>query len=221
MKVELTNISKYYEGNLIHALDNISFTVEPGQIVGLMGPSGSGKTTLLNIISTMDRPSSGQVALNDRLLDQLKPWPLFRARNIGFIFQFHHLLPHLTLLENVELPMLATEPSKRIRRKRASYLLEKVGLSHIQKKYANRISGGERQRAAIARALANSPKLILADEPTGNVDSHTGMRIMSDVIDYCHEHGSTLIVATHNREIANLTNYVINLSNGRLQQDKS
>ena len=220
MKVELSNISKYYEGKLIHALDNISLTVEAGQIVGLMGPSGSGKTTLLNIISTMDRPSRGRVALNGRLLAQLKPWPLFRARNIGFIFQFHHLLPHLTLLENVELPMLATEPSKKIRMKRASRLLEKVGLSRLQKKYASRISGGERQRAAIARALANSPKLILADEPTGNVDSHTGIRIMSDVIDYCHQHGSTLIVATHNSEIADMTGYVLNLSNGHLRPDK-
>ncbi len=218
MKVELEEISKYYEGNLIHALDNISFTVKPGQIVGLMGPSGSGKTTLLNIISTMDRPSSGQVTLDGKILAHLKPWPLFRARNIGFIFQFHHLLPHLTLLENVELPMLVTDTSKKNRRERASQLLEKVGLSHKLKSYANRISGGERQRAAIARALANSPKLILADEPTGNVDSHTGKQIMSDVIDYCHKHGSTLIVATHNSEIAALTNGVIYLGNGRLQK---
>ncbi len=216
MKISIANVSKSYDRRLTQALSNISLSVESGQIIGLMGPSGSGKSTLLNIVSTMDQPTSGDVKVNGRHLQQMKPWSLFRARHIGFIFQFHYLLPQLTLQENVEIPMVVIEKSRKVRSSKAKHLLQKVDLFHKRHAFANRISGGERQRTAIARSLANSPKLILADEPTGNVDTDTGMKIMTFVIEYCREHATTMIVATHNHEIAQLTDRTIYLKNGQI-----
>jgi len=169
------------------------------------------------MISTMDQPTSGRVHVDGKNIQQIKPLSLFRAKHIGFVFQFHHLLPHLTLQENVEIPMVVIERSKKTRSSKAEYLLEKVGLYEKRHAFANRISGGERQRTAIARSLANNPELILADEPTGNVDTHTGLEIMTFMIDHCREHATTLLVATHNHEIAQLTERIIYLKNGQLE----
>jgi lipoprotein-releasing system ATP-binding protein len=217
MEIELNDVVKYYDGALVKALNGVSLTVRGGEIISLLGPSGSGKSTLLNVMSTMDGQSSGRVSFDGRSVSRYRPLARFRARHIGFVFQFHHLISHLTLLENVELPMMVFEKVGKLRRDKASELLANMGLSAKQNALPNRISGGERQRGAIARALANNPDIILADEPTGNVDTETGQMVVSYIINYCREYKATLIMATHNQEIADMTDRRILIRNGLVE----
>jgi ABC-type lipoprotein export system ATPase subunit len=217
MDIELKDVVKNYDGVLVEALKGITLTVTHGEIVSLLGPSGSGKSTLLNIMSTMDFQTRGTVKIGGRDIADCRPLDRFRARHIGFVFQFHHLISHLTLLENVELPMMVFGKSAKFRREKARNLLGHMGLSKKKHHFPNYVSGGERQRAAIARALANQPDIVLADEPTGNVDTETGLVVMSYIVDYCRETGASLIMATHNKELADLTSRKISIKNGLIQ----
>jgi putative ABC transport system ATP-binding protein len=214
--IRLQNISKEYEDGRIKALQDICCLVEAGEFIALTGPSGSGKSTLLNIISTVDCPTSGLLWIDGKPRDALKPFDRFRARTIGFIFQFHHLLPHLTALENIELAMYPIEKSYQKRHFRALELLRSVGLKNRKGAYPTKLSGGERQRVAVARALANRPGILLADEPTGSVDQKTGNEIMELLLSHCRTSGATILVATHNRDIAHRADRTIHLDNGAI-----
>ena len=215
--LEVNNVYKAYEGGLIPALNDVSLILNKGEIYALMGPSGCGKSTLLNIIGTLDFPTSGSVNYVDKRVDHLEPIHKFRHKTIGFIFQFHHLLPVLTLQENVEIPLLANKNiTDKARQKKASGLLDELGLKNKKGAYANRVSGGERQRAAIARALANEPLLILADEPTGSVDSKTADIILKKLIFYTKNINGTLLIATHDENIANLADTIIRMKDGKI-----
>lgn len=214
--IEVRNLVRHYDNGAIKALNGVSLTIDSGEVVALMGPSGSGKSTLLNLMSTIDKPTDGEILINGIRLKPHQAANGFRARTIGFVFQFHHLIPHLTLTENVEIPMLAVSQAKAVRRRRAHDLLEQVGLAHKKSAFPNRVSGGERQLAAIARSLANDPKIIMADEPTGSVDTVTGDRIVDHLISVCREKRLTMVMATHNIDIAGKADRIIYLRNGCL-----
>lgn len=214
--IRLERLGKTYERESVSAVRGISLCVDEGEAVALMGPSGCGKTTLLNLIAAMEQRSSGEIFVGGRPLEDYRPYHRYRAELIGFIFQFHHLVPALTLLENVELPMYARRVSAPERKKRASDLLESIGLASRMHAYPNRVSGGERQRAAIARSLANHPSLILADEPTGSVDSVTGEQVVQYLLEYCRGSGSTLLMVTHNAAMAALLDRVVTMQDGQL-----
>jgi putative ABC transport system ATP-binding protein len=182
-----------------------------------MGPSGSGKSTLINLIGALDVPTSCVVVLNGRSLSTARNLDVVRAKEVGFIFQLHNLIPTLTAVENVEIPMMAVGVSRGERKSRAVDLLTQVGLSHRLNSVATRLSGGERQRVSIARALANRPGLILADEPTGDVDSKTGEQIMACIHEARRQSGATLVVVTHNPDIARGAERTLYMKDGLLQ----
>lgn len=217
----LQNITKAFDNGLVKALNGVSLEVETGEVISIMGHSGCGKSTLLNLIGALDWPTSGAVRFLGREIGAYGPLHLFRATYIGFIFQFHHLLPHLTLLENVEMPMYALPIPRSERRAKAQALLEAVGLSHRTRFTPTRVSGGERQRAAAARALVNDPKMILADEPTGNLDTETGNELVEFIIRFCRQRAITLIIATHNAEIAAKGGRVVHMKNGAITAVRS
>jgi ABC-type lipoprotein export system ATPase subunit len=214
MMFNIKNVFKTYDNGMVKALSGLSMTVGENEIVAVMGPSGSGKSTLLSLMGTLDRPTAGQILYKDRELFSHLPLHRFRSRNIGFIFQFHHLLPSLTLLENVELPLIPFGISAAERRSRAGSLLEQMGLASRQSFLPPKTSGGERQRAAIARALVHKPEVILADEPTGNLDTETGEMVMNLFIAKCRERGSTAVIATHNPEVAAMADRQLFMRNG-------
>ncbi|MBN1848533.1 MAG: ABC transporter ATP-binding protein [Deltaproteobacteria bacterium] len=214
--IRLENISKTYDRGMIKALNGLSCQIKAGEIVALTGPSGSGKTTLLSIMGLIDTPTQGEVWLLGKPLKELKPFDKFRAIHIGFIFQLHHLMPHINTLGNVEIPMFSLERSHKKRRQKAYELLEAVGLDHKAHIYPTNLSGGERQRVAVARAFANSPRIILADEPTGNLDSETGELVLELILNQCRVRGNTVVIATHNSEIADRSDRTIRLKNGRI-----
>jgi putative ABC transport system ATP-binding protein len=218
--IEVKDLKKYYDQGLVKALNGISFKVERGEIVSIMGPSGCGKSTLLNLIGTLDLPTEGEIWFDGKRIMEYRPMHAFRARTIGFVFQFHHLIPNLSLVENVELPMFSLPVSKRVRRNRAVDLLKEMGLQERMDSLPTKISGGERQRVAIARAMINDPQLILADEPTGSVDTTTGNRILDFLVNLCDQKKVTMIIATHNHEVAAKTNRVIKMRNGLFENDK-
>jgi putative ABC transport system ATP-binding protein len=215
--IEVRRLTKYYDDGSVKALNGVSLRIEKGEIVSLVGPSGSGKSTLLNLIGTIDQPTGGQICINGKTITDYKPFDVFRARTIGFIFQLHHLLPHLTLVENVEIAMYRKGIRRNVRRKKALRLLHRVGLMEKVNSFPTKISAGERQRAAIARALANDPQILLADEPTGSIDTETGDRILDFVIDQCRNENMTMIIATHNYEVAERTDRTIYIKNGLIQ----
>jgi putative ABC transport system ATP-binding protein len=217
--VETKNLTRTYgDGEVIHALDNVSLRVAQGELVAVMGPSGSGKSTLLNIIGALDRPTSGQVFVNGRDLAEIQNLDGFRAKSVGFMFQLHNLLPTLTALENVEVPMIGYQGA-RARRARALELLSLVGLDDRMNHLPNQLSGGQRQRVAAARALANSPPLILADEPTGNLDTSAGQELMHLLQELNQSQGTTFLVVTHDPAIARLTNRVVVMADGRIVRE--
>jgi ABC-type lipoprotein export system ATPase subunit len=215
--IRTKDLVKRYDAAGITALGGVSIDVDRGQYLCIMGPSGSGKSTLLNLIGALDVPTSGEIHLNGRSLSAERNLDGVRAREVGFIFQLHNLIPTLTSAENVEIPMMAVGVPRRERRLRAVELLTQVGLSHRLDSIATRLSGGERQRVSIARALANRPTVILADEPTGDVDSKTGDQIMACIQDARKKSGATLVVVTHNPELARGADRTLHMKDGCVQ----
>ena len=218
--VETRELTKIYgNGNEVVALDHVSMTIQRGEFVAVMGPSGSGKSTLLNMLGALDRPSSGQVIVDGQDLARVKSLDRFRGRTVGFIFQLHNLLPTLSALENVEVPMRGQAGSARKQRQRAEQLLELAGLGDRMHHLPGQLSGGQRQRVAVARALANEPALILADEPTGSLDTQAGDEIMALLADLNQKQGTTLIVVTHDRRVAQATRRILSMQDGRIVDD--
>lgn len=216
--IRMSGVSKVYTlGDVsINALDNVDLDVRKGEYLSVVGPSGSGKSTLLNMIGCIDSPSSGSVYLEGRDISHLSDRELTKIRlhKIGFVFQQFYLIPTLNALENVEFPMKEARVPREERRRRASELLEKVGLGNRLRHYPNQLSGGEQQRVAIARALANSPSIILADEPTGEVDSRTSDTIVGMLKDLNEREGMTVIVVTHDQEVARHGHRIIEMKDG-------
>jgi putative ABC transport system ATP-binding protein len=221
--IEVQNLGKTYEigSEKIFALKNINFLVERGEFIAIMGQSGSGKSTLMNLLGCLDTPSEGKYFINGREVSSLSEDELAHIRNreIGFIFQVFHLLPRSTALHNVELPLIYSGVKKSIRLDIAQEALRSVELSDRMAHRPNELSGGQRQRVAIARALVNNPSLILADEPTGNLDSKTGEEIVG-IFGHLHRQGHTIIMVTHNQELANLTQRVFYLKDGEIIREE-
>ena len=204
----------------IHALRGVSISIERGEYVAIMGPSGSGKSTLMNLIGCLDTPSKGTYLLNDKEVSLMNDNELARIRNeeIGFVFQTFNLLPRATALHNVELPLVYAGMPKKARLEQAKAAMEKVELTHRMTHKPNELSGGQRQRVAIARALVNDPSILLADEPTGNLDSKTGVEIMQ-LFARLHQGGNTIIVVTHEADIAAQAHRVIAIRDGQVEKD--
>jgi ABC-type lipoprotein export system ATPase subunit len=214
----------YRQGeNEIVALAGVSIDIPRGAFAAIMGPSGSGKSTLLHLMGGLDRPSGGELLVDGRLIGQMADdeVTLFRRTNIGFVFQFFNLLPTLTALENVTLPLVLDGQSKSEADQRAALLLEKVGLEKRRHHLPEALSGGEIQRVAIARALAFNPPILLADEPTGNLDSKTGQDVLSLLRQINQERGSTVVMATHSQEAAHCADRTIYLRDGRVERESS
>ncbi|MFA5911015.1 MAG: ABC transporter ATP-binding protein [Vicinamibacterales bacterium] len=204
----------------IHALRGVSISIERGEYVAIMGPSGSGKSTLMNLIGCLDTPSKGTYLLNGKMVSEMNDNELARIRNeeIGFVFQTFNLLPRASALHNVELPLVYAGMSKQARLEQAKAAIERVELTHRMNHKPNELSGGQRQRVAIARALVNNPSILLADEPTGNLDSKTGVEIMA-LFARLHEAGNTIILVTHEADIAGYAHRVIAIRDGEVAKD--
>jgi putative ABC transport system ATP-binding protein len=214
--LEARAVSRTYDDGAVRALNDVSFTIARGEYVAIMGPSGSGKSTLLNLLGALDHPSHGEIRFEGQPLCAMADLDRFRARTIGFVFQSFHLLPTLTALENVQIPMFEGPLDRRCRVKKAQELLCLVGLSHRLRHVPQKLSVGERQRVAIARSLANDPLLLLADEPTGNLDSRAGADVLG-LFDRLHrERGVTLIVITHGAEVAARAERTIWIRDGQI-----
>lgn len=214
--VEIKDLTKSYENGNIKALNGINLTIEEGEFVSIIGPSGSGKSTLLNMLGALDTPDSGSISVAGYNLELNKKLNEFRADKIGFIFQLHNLIPNLSVVENVEIPMFTKKWSAKKMRGRALNLLEIVGLKDKAKMLPNKLSGGERQRVAIARALANEPSIILADEPTGSLDSKTSNKILKQLNKLHKDENVTLIMVTHDMDVARLADRVIEVLDGKI-----
>ncbi|MCX6290229.1 MAG: ABC transporter ATP-binding protein [Bacteroidetes bacterium] len=222
--LDLENISKRYTigTETIHALRSISIAINKGEYVALMGPSGSGKSTLMNILGCLDTPSGGTYSLNGKEVSKMDDNELADIRNkeIGFVFQTFNLIPRSTALDNVALPLVYAGLRKQQRIERATQTLEGVGLGDRVTHKPNELSGGQRQRVALARALVNNPSIILADEPTGNLDSKTSEEIMA-LFEEIHHRGNTIIVVTHEEEIAQHAHRIIRLKDGAVESDQA
>lgn len=217
--VELRNVSKIYHlgEEEIRALDDVSMDIEPGEFISIIGPSGSGKSTLMHILGCLDSPSKGTIRLDGMMIQDASSRELasIRNRKIGFVFQFFNLLPKLTVLQNVELPMIYSGVSGRERTRRAMQALESVDMANRARHRPSQLSGGQQQRAAIARALVNDPKIVFADEPTGNLDSHTGETILQ-LFRSLSQQGRTIVLVTHDPEIAAVTPRRIEIRDGKI-----
>ena len=221
--IKITNIKRDFVlgTEIIHVLKGIDIEIKKGEYVALMGPSGSGKSTLMNLLGCLDTPTSGNYILNGKDVSQMRDDELAEIRNkeIGFVFQTFNLLPRTTALANVALPMVYAGYSKTERNKRAAEVLKQVGLEDRMDHEPNQLSGGQRQRVAVARALVNHPSIILADEPTGNLDSKTSVEIMN-LFDEIHSNGNTVILVTHEEDIAEYAHRIIRLRDGIIESDK-
>ena len=222
VQIQIDAVWKIYQmgDETVYALRDISFAVFQNEYMAIMGPSGSGKSTLLNILGCLDTPSKGRYILDGEAVSTMRGDALADVRNrkIGFIFQTFNLLSRATALQNVELPLIYAGLSRRRRRERARATLERVGLADRMTHRPNELSGGQRQRVAIARALVNDPAILLADEPTGNLDTRTGEEILSTFEDL-HQQGQTVLVVTHEEDVARRTRRVVRLRDGRIESD--
>src|SRR5258706_2627492 len=220
--VELRNVSKIYQlgGEEIRALDDVSLDIESGEFISIIGPSGSGKSTLMHILGCLDSPTKGTIELDGTMIHHASSRELagIRNRKIGFVFQFFNLLPKLSVLQNVELPMIYSGIAGKERRERSMAALESVGMANRAKHRPSQLSGGQQQRAAIARALVNSPKIVFADEPTGNLDSHTGEAIL-ELFSRLSAEGRTIALVTHDPEIAARTPRRIEIRDGKISKN--
>ncbi len=210
----------YGDGGSVHALDGINLKIHKGELIAVMGPSGSGKSTLLNILGALDLPSSGTIRVVGQDIAKMKDLDRFRSKTVGFVFQLHNLIPTLTAVENTEIPLYEENMDAASRRKRAEDLLGVVGLRDRMNHLPSQMSGGQRQRVAIARSLANNPAIILADEPTGNLDSKSTDEIMMLLRQLNREQGTTIIVVTHNPAVARFADRIITIRDGRILRDE-
>ena len=214
--IKVNSVSKEYEmgTQTVKAANNLDFTIDQGELVVILGPSGSGKSTLLNLLGGLDKPTSGEIIIDDENITAFSDKELtrYRAKEIGFIFQFYNLIPNLTACENIEI--LNDIVDENIDGKA---ILTQVGLSKHVNKFPSELSGGEQQRVSIARAIAKKPKMLLCDEPTGALDSHTGKLIIELLVDLCKSENTTVIIVTHNNEFAKVANKVIHIKNGEVE----
>jgi putative ABC transport system ATP-binding protein len=217
-EVVVEHVSRSFEHGRIAALEDVSLRVSPGEFVAVTGPSGCGKSTLLNLIGALDRPTSGRITVAGEAVDRVDG-VRYRADVVGFVFQFHNLIATLTAAENVQLPMLGRGLSRSERVDRAGSLLAEVGLSDRARNYPPTLSGGERQRVAIARSLANEPRLLLADEPTGALDSSTGEQIVALLQSVRDQRGTTIVLVTNDTEIAARADRILRIRDGRVEED--
>ncbi len=223
--LEVDDLTKIYsEGTEAEtfALNGVSFKVPDGDYVAIIGPSGSGKSTLMNQIGALDRPTSGRVIIDGVNISELTSAQLAEIRNqkIGFVFQSFNLINRISAVENVEIPLLVTKVSAKDRRDRALSMLQKMGLGEKAYKRPNQLSGGEQQRVAVARALSNDPRIILGDEPTGNLDSKNTERVMEILEQFQRESNKTLVLITHNMEVANRAKRIISIRDGKIEREK-
>ena len=225
--LEAKSLQKIYTtrfgGNQVQALSNVSFSVEQGEYVAIMGESGSGKTTLLNILAALDKPTSGEVLLDGRSLSTVKEKEIaaFRRDNLGFVFQDFNLLDTFSLQDNIFLPLVLAGKGYKEMSQRLQPIAKKLGITELLAKYPYEVSGGQKQRAAVARALITNPKLVLADEPTGNLDPATAREIM-ELLSEINKRGTTVLVVTHNRELVNeMGKRVIQIEDGQILQDEA
>ncbi len=214
--IEIKDLKKSYENGNIKALNGINLTIEEGEFVSIIGPSGSGKSTLLNMLGALDIADSGSIKVAGYDLTVNKKLNKFRGEKIGFIFQLHNLIPNISVVENIEIPMYSQNMPSKEMRKKALELLEMVDLKDKANMKPNKLSGGERQRVAIARSLANDPSIILADEPTGSLDSKTSTKILEQIHKLHKEKGITLIIVTHDMTVAKLADRVIEVLDGQI-----
>ncbi len=222
--IELLGVEKFYGAGSMktQVLFDLNLSIEKGSFSSIIGPSGSGKSTLMNIIGTLDLPTSGEIYINEKRTDLMnkKELSILRNQTIGFIFQFHHLLPEFTAYENVLIPsMIKNRKVSKDLKERANELMEIVGISKVKNNLATRMSGGQQQRTAIARALMNNPSIVLADEPTGNLDSETTETIYSILRDINRKFGTTFLIVTHDRRIAERTDRIVEILDGRVKSD--
>jgi putative ABC transport system ATP-binding protein len=216
VKIELKNVGKSFEDGNIVALRDISFTLEPGEFVALTGPSGGGKSTLLNLIGALDQADKGSITVGDQRLEHLDSPSEYRASTVGFVFQFHNLISTISALENVQVPMFGRGIPRSQREQISSELLDEVGLSHRKNASPLTLSGGERQRVALARALANNPLLLLADEPTGALDSTTGKQIIDLIQAVRRLRGTTILLVTNDDNVAELADRILRIRDGTI-----
>jgi putative ABC transport system ATP-binding protein len=214
--IEVRGLVKTFEGGLVRALDGADLTVMPGEFVAVVGPSGCGKSTLLHLIAALDRPDAGTIRVNGRDLARERNLSRYRAKEVGLVFQLDNLLPTLGATENVQVPMFELGVSAGERRRRARQLLAQVGLAKKEKNRPPELSGGERQRVAIARALANEPPILLADEPTGRLDSESGRRVLDLLEELQRRRSLTVILVTHEADIAQRAQRIVRMLDGRI-----
>lgn len=214
--VEARGLRKSFDGGLVVALKSADLLVEAGERVAIMGPTGCGKSTLLNLLALLETPDGGELRFDGQPAHLLRPAESFRRCHVGLVFQLHHLLPYLTAAENIALPLAFSALSKEQKSHRVASLLDALGLAHRKNTLAARLSGGERQLVALARALAHQPRLLLADEPTGSVDSQTGKRLLDFLFAETERLGATVILVTHDLEVARRTHRILPMKDGVL-----
>jgi putative ABC transport system ATP-binding protein len=218
--ISLFDVVKEYDKGTVKALNGINLDIFEGEFVSIIGPSGSGKSTLLNMLGALDKPTRGKIYIDGIDLVKEKDLSQFRQEKIGFVFQLHNLIPNLSVFDNVQIPLLPTGMSNKEMKEKASEIIRAVGLEDKKKQRPNKLSGGQRQRVAIARALVNNPSIILADEPTGSLDSKTGEIILNLLMEMHERYNVTLIIVTHDNDVAALAERTIKIKDGQVIEDK-